>query len=79
MNQYVKTKDGMKYFNGDAEQADVLETTVSMAKSCREFQMDVEDEVIYENLKTCYNCRFRRWIPNGFSCFKDFPCSSSLS
>lgn len=78
-NQYVKIQNGVKQFYGNADLPEVLNTTISMATNCREFQMDVEDEIIYENLTTCYNCRYRRWNSDGFSCFKDFPCTSSLS
>lgn len=78
-NQYIKIQNGVKQFYGNEDLPNVLNTTISMATNCGEFQMDVEDEIIYENLTTCYNCRYRRWNANGFSCFKDFPISSSLS
>ena len=72
-NTYLKLHNGVKLFSGNADIPEVFDTTVSMAKNCPAFQMDVEDEIVYELQTTCYNCRYRRWNAEGFSCYKDFP------
>ncbi|WP_423801899.1 hypothetical protein [Neobacillus sp. SAB-20_R2A] len=72
-NSYLKLVNGLKLFSGNAELPEVFETTVSVAKNCPDFRLDVEDEIVYENVTTCYNCRYRRWNPEGFTCYKQFP------
>ncbi|HEY2420050.1 MAG TPA: hypothetical protein VGI04_01455 [Neobacillus sp.] len=70
---YLNLHNGVKLFSGNADLTEVFDTTVSMATNCPAFQMDVEDEIVYDNQTTCYNCRYRRWNDVGFSCYKDFP------
>lgn len=78
VKSYLQTVNGIKKFSGNPEIAKVLLTTTQMASNCLEFQMDVEDEIIYENKTTCYNCRYRRWELQGFTCFKDFPLNNTI-
>lgn len=40
------------------------------AKNCPHFQIDDEDELVSEEAITCYNCRYRRWNINSFTCMK---------
>jgi len=42
--------------------------TVKEAKNCSFFKFDVEDEVIEEDVVSCYNCQFRRWTEKSFTC-----------
>ncbi|MCM3763676.1 hypothetical protein [Neobacillus niacini] len=70
---YIKVHNGGKIFVGDAAIAEVYAAAVSLASNCTAFQMDVEDEIVYEDETTCYNCRYRRWHPEGFTCYKQFP------
>jgi hypothetical protein len=72
-NQYLKVDNGAKIFLGDAAVASVFDGAVSIAENCPAFQMDVEDEIVYEGRTTCYNCRYRRWHAEGFTCYKEFP------
>jgi hypothetical protein len=72
-NIFLRIQNGVKLFSGNADRLEVFNTTVSLAENCAAFQMDVEDEIVYENQTTCYNCRYRRWNSDGFSCYKDFP------
>ncbi|WP_251554082.1 hypothetical protein [Neobacillus muris] len=69
----LKLHNGVLVFWGDIESKDVYDETVLMAENCPDFQMDVEDEIVYEGQMTCCNCRFRRWHPEGFTCYKKFP------
>lgn len=70
---YVKEINGIKLFSDHGEKMELLDASKTVAEECALFQMDVEDEIIYENQITCYNCRYRRWHPNGFTCYKGFP------
>jgi hypothetical protein len=72
-NSYLKLQNGIQLFSGNAESTEVFNATVSIAENCPAFQMDVEDEIVYDNQTTCYNCRYRRWNAEGFSCYKQFP------
>lgn len=76
-NSYLIIQNGVQQFVGNVDHEETLNETILMAKNCLVFQMDVEDEIVYESLKTCCNCRYRRWNADGFSCYKDFPCTSS--
>ncbi|PKG55178.1 hypothetical protein [Shewanella sp. GutDb-MelDb] len=40
------------------------------AQQCCHFVEDDEDEQIDDHLRSCYNCLYRRWRPNGFDCYK---------
>lgn len=42
--------------------------TVKEAKNCSFFKFDVEDEVIEDEIVSCYNCKFRRWTVKSFTC-----------
>ncbi|MEQ8198181.1 MAG: hypothetical protein ABRQ27_09275 [Clostridiaceae bacterium] len=44
------------------------EETIEQASKCSFFKYDVEDEIIEEDVKSCYNCRFRRWTEKSFVC-----------
>jgi hypothetical protein len=39
------------------------------AENCAVFHEDVEEEIVADDLKSCYNCRFRRWTEASFACF----------
>jgi hypothetical protein len=32
------------------------------------FHPDVEEELIADEARSCYNCRYRRWTAVSFSC-----------
>lgn len=73
----ITSVNGKKRFSGNPDHPEVFGVTTRMAGNCTVFQMDVEDEIVYENQTTCYNCRYRRWEFEGFTCFKDFPFNST--
>jgi hypothetical protein len=37
---------------------------------CHNFRIDDENELVSDHNRSCYNCRYRRWEANGFSCLK---------
>lgn len=40
------------------------------AQQCHFFAEDDEDEQIDDELRSCYNCVYRRWLTNSFHCTK---------
>lgn len=38
------------------------------ALDCLRFACDVEEEMIAEDERSCYNCRYRRWSASSFTC-----------
>lgn len=45
-----------------------------IASKCQEFKQDVEEEWVAEEIVSCYNCRYRRFIGTGIQCMKSlFP------
>lgn len=43
---------------------------VQVAVNCPEFRTDVEDELVADAPRSCYNCRYRRWTALSFTCLK---------
>jgi hypothetical protein len=41
-----------------------------VAGNCRHFQTDVEEELVADEMVSCYNCRYRRWTTGSFTCMK---------
>lgn len=37
---------------------------------CSHFTPDDEDEQVADELRSCYNCAFRRWTSQSFVCMK---------
>lgn len=45
-----------------------------IASKCPAFKQDVEEEWVSEEIVSCYNCRYRRFIGTGIQCMKSlFP------
>jgi hypothetical protein len=38
------------------------------AEGCNVFRADVEEELVADQLRSCYNCRYRRWTAQSFVC-----------
>ncbi len=41
-----------------------------VAGNCRYFRTDVEEELVADEPVSCYNCRYRRWTADSFTCLK---------
>lgn len=39
------------------------------AENCPAYKEDVEEELVADQLRSCYNCRYRRWSATTFACF----------
>lgn len=63
--KYFIYLDGKKVFSGGKED---WEKAREAAQDCDKFILDVEDEIIADDLRSCYNCRYRRWTAEGFTC-----------
>ena len=66
MNLWIN-RDGMKIFAGNLEDE---AQAAQAAMECSLFAEDAEDELVSDAPVTCLNCRYRRWIPGGFTCQK---------
>jgi hypothetical protein len=49
------------------------DAAVALALSCASYRIDEDDEDYLDGAQSCFNCRYRRWLAEGFSCAKDFP------
>jgi hypothetical protein len=38
------------------------------AEDCQSFLPDVEEEKVADAARSCYNCRYRRWTAESFTC-----------
>jgi len=38
------------------------------AENCATFIPDVEEEQIADDPRSCYNCRYRRWLADSVAC-----------
>jgi len=39
-----------------------------VARDCSSFAADVDEELIADEQRSCYNCRYRRWSAASFTC-----------
>ncbi len=67
VREIFEIKNGKKLFlHGDSE----TELAKEAALSCPDFSKDCDEECFYEDDVSCYNCRYRRWMQDGFECLK---------
>lgn len=41
-----------------------------LAATCPGFSFDVEEELVADDARSCYNCRYRRWTRVSFTCMR---------
>lgn len=63
----IINQSGERQFTGKKDDWDAA---VKLAENCQEFAEDVEEELVADQLRSCYNCRFRRWTSASFICRK---------
>ena len=56
---------GKKLFRGGQEN---WAAAKAAAAGCEGFRPDEEDEQCDEEILSCYNCRYRRWTVESFTC-----------
>jgi len=60
-------KNGERHFLGGRGNYQLAEQA---AVECGKFLADEEEEFAADEMVSCYNCRYRRWTPDGFMCMK---------
>lgn len=64
---WVVADDGARIFAGGRTSWGAAAKT---ARNCAAFVADDEDEWVADENRSCYNCRYRRWTVDSFSCQK---------
>jgi hypothetical protein len=65
----VLDTDSGAVFVGCVDDDESLLAAAAIARSCTAFSRDDDDECYVDGDEpSCFNCRARRWIRDGFSC-----------
>jgi len=64
----IKERRGGLTFCGSLQNGDDLLAASEIAAKCAVYSMDEDDEDYCEGARTCFNCRYRRWLTDGFEC-----------
>ena len=64
---WIKDEDGPKVFTAGRL---AWGAAAGEARRCRGFRPDDEDEWVADEPCSCYNCRYRRWTAQSFTCQK---------
>jgi hypothetical protein len=70
MREITEEKGGFA-FRGSMESADDLRAAHAIAGRCDAYSIDDDDEDYCDGARTCFNCRYRRWLADGFECMKN--------
>lgn len=57
--------DGIRLFSAGM---DGWAEAAAEAMACSRFVLDDEDEQAADELVSCYNCRYRRWMTSSIAC-----------
>lgn len=69
----IADEGGVLRFTGSLCSEGDLEAASGISTRCPSYRIDEEDEDYLEGARSCFNCRYRRWIAGGFSCVRAFP------
>jgi hypothetical protein len=58
-------------FRGSVDADEDVAVAARVASACASYRRDDEDEDLVGGAANCFGCRYRRWVPDGFSCMKD--------
>ncbi|GIM29245.1 hypothetical protein CPJCM30710_19110 [Clostridium polyendosporum] len=61
---FINERNEREFFGGKNDWSGA----VKEAKNCLFFKIDNEEEIVDDELISCYNCRFRRWTEKSFVC-----------
>ena len=64
MRYVIRDKGKFLYGKYDAQKA------LDAAKNCTVFTEDCEEECVGDDAISCFNCRYRRWTQESFTCMK---------
>ncbi|BCS55751.1 hypothetical protein [Geobacter sp. SVR] len=67
MLHVVNNGDGIS-FRGDVANAGDLLAAALLAGKCPDYSIDDDDEDCCDSERSCFTCRYRRWLADGFSC-----------
>lgn len=70
----IMEKNGGVYFQGNVANTDDLRVASTIAETCPAYSIDEDDEDYCNGVRTCFNCRYRRWLADGFSCARELLC-----
>lgn len=67
----VVSTDAGFIFVGSVDSAEDVAQAAVIAATCSGYVRDEDDECYIETEDpTCFNCRARRWTPDGFTCMR---------
>lgn len=64
---FSRNEKGQKVFCAGKQDWDLA---ISAANKCTSFKPDVEEELVTDDERSCYDCRYRRWTAKSFICCK---------
>lgn len=70
MASLEQAETGVRFTGSVGSDRDV-EDAALFASSCVSFRLDDDDEDPTGGAVNCFGCRFRRWVPGGFTCMKE--------
>jgi hypothetical protein len=62
--------NGECHFRGSVNDRDDVRIAGLIADTCPDYSLDEDDEDYCDGTRTCFNCRYRRWLAEGFSCVR---------
>lgn len=69
MRQIIKYGESF-HFVGLIDNLEDYNAASRIAAKCPTYSVDDDDEDYCEGERTCFNCRYRRWLAGGFQCMK---------
>jgi hypothetical protein len=67
---WITDQSGAAQFSGGKES---WLAATAVASDCRSFSLDVDEEIVADEERSCYNCRYRRWTASSFTCQASVP------
>jgi hypothetical protein len=65
---HLKHTGSAVVFQGSLGADEDLAEAARIAAACTAYRRDDEDEDPLEGALSCFGCRYRRWVPGGFTC-----------
>ena len=57
-------------FEGSLDREEDVVAAAAVAAACGGYRRDDEDEDYLGGAVNCFGCRYRRWVPEGFTCLR---------
>jgi hypothetical protein len=57
-------------FEGSLDREEDVAAAAAVAAACGMYRGDDEDEDYLGGVVNCFGCRYRRWVPEGFTCLR---------